>query len=303
MTSGFARKRGFVFDEKIAGQQVKANVAFLEQKRDLLHQGFFFGAAQGDPQIVSYMLIGLDAERYKPDLNTDAVAMFGRPPNAGWPVGVRHHVRPPLCADGDIAATVLSMRGLQLYAPNVDKAAYQEAVRLAGAWLASAQSRTHDDRSWRLLGLAWVGTKSDATRTALREVLAVQRFDGGWADLASTESTADATGKALVALQAAGVPVSDAAYQRGVRFLLATQMQDGSWDVRKRAAGSQPYFENGFPHGVDQWISAAATSWATDGAHAGRPRACRAGIHRSPPLSRCRAEDLWSDSIERRPTA
>jgi len=24
----------------------------------------------------------------------------------------------------------------------------------------------------------------------------------------------------------------------------------------------QPYFESGFPHGDDQWISAAATSWA-----------------------------------------
>jgi hypothetical protein len=25
----------------------------------------------------------------------------------------------------------------------------------------------------------------------------------------------------------------------------------------------QPYFESGFPHGHDQWISAAATAWAT----------------------------------------
>lgn len=264
MTSGLARKRGFVFDETMAAQQVKANVAFLEQKRDLLHQGFFFGAVQGDPQIVSYMLMGLDAEHYTPDLNTDAVAMFVRArqmPDGRWAFGTDG--RPPLCADGDIAATVLSMRGLQLYAPNVDKAAYQDAVRRAGAWLANAQSRTHDDRSWRLLGLAWVGTNKDATQTAMREVLAAQRSDGGWADLASMESTAYATGKALVALQAAGLPPSDVAYQRGVRFLLATQMQDGSWHVRTRAAGLQPYFENGFPHGVDQWISAAATSWAT----------------------------------------
>ena len=97
----------------------------------------------------------------------------------------------------------------------------------------------------------------------MRDVLAVQRSDGGWADLASMESTAYATGKALVALQTAGLPASDAAYQRGVRFLMSTQLLDGSWYVRTRAAGQQPYFENGFPHGVDQWISAAATSWAT----------------------------------------
>jgi hypothetical protein len=27
----------------------------------------------------------------------------------------------------------------------------------------------------------------------------------------------------------------------------------------------QPYFESGFPHGDDQWISQAATAWATVG--------------------------------------
>jgi len=27
--------------------------------------------------------------------------------------------------------------------------------------------------------------------------------------------------------------------------------------------GFQPYFDAGFPHGFDQWISAAGTSWAT----------------------------------------
>jgi ankyrin repeat protein len=72
-----------------------------------------------------------------------------------------------------------------------------------------------------------------------------------------------ATGKALVALHTAGLPRSDSAYQPGIQFLLNTQMQDGSWYVRTRAAGLQPYFDNGFPYGVDQSISAAATSWAT----------------------------------------
>jgi len=32
--------------------------------------------------------------------------------------------------------------------------------------------------------------------------------------------------------------------------------------VRSRGFGFQPYFETGFPHGRDQFISAAATSWA-----------------------------------------
>jgi hypothetical protein len=77
------------------------------------------------------------------------------------------------------------------------------------------------------------------------------------------ESGAYTTGLAMIALQSAGLPVSDAAYQRGVQYLLGTQLEDGSWHVRTRAAGFQPYFDNGFPHGVDQWISAAGTSLAT----------------------------------------
>jgi hypothetical protein len=47
-----------------------------------------------------------------------------------------------------------------------------------------------------------------------------------------------------------------------VQYLLRTQLEDGTWFVRSRAFGFQPYFESGFPHGKDQFISAAATSWA-----------------------------------------
>jgi hypothetical protein len=35
--------------------------------------------------------------------------------------------------------------------------------------------------------------------------------------------------------------------------------------VRSRAMKIQPYFESGFPYGHDQWISHAATAWATMG--------------------------------------
>src|ERR1035438_511662 len=116
---------------------------------------------------------------------------------------------------------------------------------------------------WRLLGLAWAGNDKDATQKASRELLAAQRADGGWSDIGPMESTAYATGRALVALPTAGLSVSDAAYQRGVRYLLDTQLEDGSWYVRTRAMAFQPYFDAGFPHGFDQWISAAGTNWAT----------------------------------------
>ena len=77
------------------------------------------------------------------------------------------------------------------------------------------------------------------------------------------ESSAYATGKALFALQTAGLSASDGAYERAVRYLLSTQQEDGSWYVRSRAMAFQPYFDAGFPHGFNQWISAMGTSWAT----------------------------------------
>jgi N-acyl-D-amino-acid deacylase len=59
------------------------------------------------------------------------------------------------------------------------------------------------------------------------------------------------------------VPAQSAAYQRGVRYLLDTQLADGSWRVRSRTLPTQTYFESGFPHGEHQFISAAGTQWAT----------------------------------------
>jgi hypothetical protein len=76
------------------------------------------------------------------------------------------------------------------------------------------------------------------------------------------QSTAYATGKSLVALHLAGVSASSPAYQRGVKWLLGNQQEDGSWYVQTRALGFQPWFDAGFPHGHNQWISAAGTNWA-----------------------------------------
>ena len=80
---------------------------------------------------------------------------------------------------------------------------------------------------------------------------------------ATLSSDAYATGQALVALREAGaLPVNSPAYQRGVQFLLNSQLEDGSWYVRSRALPIQPHFDSDFPHGKDQFISAAATNWA-----------------------------------------
>ncbi|MCC6390789.1 MAG: hypothetical protein IT167_09305 [Bryobacterales bacterium] len=117
----------------------------------------------------------------------------------------------------------------------------------------------------RLLGLGWAGGNAAAVREAAGQLASTQRPDGGWGQLDSLSSDAYATGQALYALHLAG-RLSKETLEKGARFLLDTQLADGTWHVRSRAYPIQTkYFETGFPHGRDQWISAAGTSWAVIG--------------------------------------
>ncbi|HEY2002538.1 MAG TPA: ankyrin repeat domain-containing protein, partial [Acidobacteriaceae bacterium] len=264
MTVGLTRTRGLRIDEKIASTQLQANAGMLEKIRDMLHQGFLLPVLDNfSENVVAYILLGLHAEGYKADLNTDAAAMhilWRQQPNGEWfqPMA---DTRQPLCLN-HIGQTALSMRALQLYSPKTDEAAYRRAIQLGALWLANAKSYNNDDRSWRVAGLAWAGTNKAATAKAVRELLAAQKQDGGWSDLPTMDSTAYATGKSLVALHTAGLAVSDPAYKRGIKWLLSHQQQDGSWWVQTRALAFQPSFDAGFPHEHDQWISSAATNWA-----------------------------------------
>ncbi len=255
MAAGLARERGFSVDAQLSQQQTKAVMAMFRPLRDIMMQGT---EKIPDPPIsVSYALIGLGAEGYAPDATTEAMAhlistkqlpdgSFRAPP-----------ARPPM-ESSDFTATALSIRALQLYGK-------QPEVQVAQAreWLESAKPETNEDQAMRLLGLSWAKAGSKHLQSAARALLAEQRPEGGWAQTRTLQSDAYATGQALVALRWSGqVSATDPAYQRGIAFLLRTQLADGSWLVRTRTFPVQPYKESGFPHGNDQWISAAGASWA-----------------------------------------
>jgi len=265
MTVGLARKRGFHIDEKSDAAQVKVNGEMLAKLRDRLHQGFILPVGDNFTEdILAYQLMGLHAENFKPNIDTDTAALYilsRQHPNGEWPAP-HADTRPPICLNF-VGQTAISMHALQLYMPKAGADAYRKSIALAAKWLANAQSSNNEDRTWRLAGLAWAGTNPAATRKAMKELLDAQRPDGGWSDLPTMESSAYATGKSLVALNIAGLSTSAPAYQRGVKLLLKTQQEDGSWFVRTRALAFQPWFDAGFPHGHDQWVSAAGTNWAT----------------------------------------
>lgn len=257
MAISVARKNGFKVDEDMAKRELQAVVAFEDIWRDRLLQGVAPGG-------VSYTLVSLQAMGYKPDFITDAVARDIRMhqlANGSWrpPCGGS---RAPHCGT-QITNTALSIRALQAYAHPANKADTEKAIERAADWLLKTPATSTEDRVFRLIGLVFAHANKDVVQKAVREVLAMQREDGGWSDLPTLASGAYATGSAMMALYYAGLPVTDDPYQRGIQFLLNSQLEDGSWYAKSRSLAVQPYFDVGFPHGYDQWISIAATSWAT----------------------------------------
>jgi squalene cyclase len=115
-----------------------------------------------------------------------------------------------------------------------------------------------------LLGLKWSGAKDEAIAQAAKTLLSEQRPDGGWAQTDKMKSDPYATGQTLAALQLAGsLPVKNDQWQKGIAWLFRAQLADGSWKVKSRSKPFQKYFESGYPHGSDQFISICAGSWAT----------------------------------------
>jgi squalene cyclase len=259
MTLQLARTKGMKVDEKSAQTQLRMITTYLAARREAAFQGKAVDG--GGPDTVSYALIGLAAANQPANSTTDAMAAYlysTQLADGRW--WTRGH-RPPI-QFSDITSTATSMRALQLYAPPALRNLYDKRVQLAASWLLKAQPRTVEERAFQLRGLTWAKADAAEIKRLAALLMAEQRPDGGWSQIPTLESDAYATGNALVVLHEAGLPVADPAYQRGVAYLLKTQLADGSWYVRTHALTIQPYFESGFPHGPDQWISMAASNWA-----------------------------------------
>lgn len=262
MTVALARQHRFAVDENMARDHVKRLGPYLESWRESLLRGAGIPGAQ---DTVSYLLLELGAAAYQSDAATEAMAHYLKVrqlPDGRWRLQAH---RPPI-ESSEFEVTAASLRSLQLFHPVPQRSDYEKAIQRAAQWLATNRTATTEDRAFQLLGLGWAKVERKTLERLAQDLLKEQCPDGGWAPLpmAAMQSDAYATGQVLVALGEAGVlTVSSPAYARGVRFLLNTQLADGSWHVRSRAIPVQAYFESDFPHGQDQWISAAATNWAT----------------------------------------
>ncbi len=162
-----------------------------------------------------------------------------------------------------ISHTAIAVGGLAAYPLPGRKPEMADSIGRARQWLIAATPASAEEHAMRLMGLAWSGAPKARVAAAIAAIRDRQDAMGGWSQFSRTPPDAYATGLSLYALHVAGVPATDAAYARGVAFLLHSQYQDGPWLVRTHSFPVQRYFESGFPFGRHQWISAAGTSWAS----------------------------------------
>lgn len=109
--------------------------------------------------------------------------------------------------------------------------------------------------------LAHALKENDRRDALIKDLRKQQNPDGGWGWLKATKkSDAWATGEALYALGAVGVPHTDPAVERGWAMLARTQREDGDWFV-----GTADIRKGGAKKSTDPIFSYWGTGWAAIG--------------------------------------
>jgi squalene cyclase len=258
-----ARRRGFRVDADHLQGQVQLTLDTFNKPRP---RGTDIAVV---PASAGYALWALEAAGRRADGTTAALVDYlleKQGKDGSWFI---RNSRPP-SGDGLFMPTALALRALRDHGPargGKDKGG--ASARIAGvkqkglAWLRKAAPATTEDKVFRLRGLVWGGADSKEIEAARSALLKEQRRDGSWSQVRELAGDAYATGTVLTALRSAGLPAKAAAYQNGVKYLLRTQRTDGAWVVRTRSKPLQKFFDNGDPGGKSQFISFAATGWAT----------------------------------------
>jgi hypothetical protein len=211
-----------------------------------------------------HMLWALDIGRYAPDDITEAIVesvLNYQKDHGTWKTTVD---RPPTEAS-NFTTNYVALRGLNRYGTTKQREAIATRATAVKQWLQSANAVDTEDQVFRLRLAHELKLPSDKVDHYVQRLLSEQEADGGWGQNRQMKSDAYATGSVLVALhEAGGLSCQHSAWLRGLGYLLRTQKPDGSWHVVSRAKPLMEYFESGFPHGKDQFISAFATGWATE---------------------------------------
>lgn len=255
-----AKRHGFDIDEDNLTRQLRHTQEHLNRGR----KNYDTGKGQGGRVITAgYALWALDAGGVASDDTTTSVTGYllrYQNDRNRW----SHPGQRPPSSGSDFTTTYFALRGLADYATDEQAKAVESRIATVRPWLLETSPKDTEDRVFQLRSLSYIDADTETIEAAKAELMDQQRADGGWSQNLELSSDAYATATVLVGLLREGdVASDDDVIKRGIQYLLDSQQDDGSWHVVTRAKAFQTYFESGFPHGKDQFISIAASSWAT----------------------------------------
>jgi hypothetical protein len=261
MTVALARKKGFAVNE----EQAKKELGFAIATDEPVLEPNRLGSSPigGGCDTLGYTLMGLAAAGAPADALTDAHLHFMSLNQ--YPDGAFRSAsyRPPT-EYGPFTTSAVALRSIKLYPIPGRREEFKERVDRARRWLLSAKAFSTEQRSMQLNALADAGASQSERAPFVKTLKAAQNQDGSWSQLPGVRPDAYATGEALYALHVSGsVPAHDPVYQKGVQWLLRNQLADGSWFAPTRAVPVQPHTFESFPNGWHQFVSDAASCWAT----------------------------------------
>jgi len=261
MTVALARKKGFTVNE----EQAKKELGFAIATDEPVLEPNRLGSSPigGGSDTLGYTLMGMAAAGAPADALTDAHIHYmslNQYPDGAF----RNSSYRPPTEYSPLTTTAVALRSIKLYPIPGRREEFKERVDRAKRWLLSQKASSTEERSLQLNALADAGASASERASFVKALKAAQNEDGSWSQLPNVRADAYATGEALYALYVSGgVPSNDPVYQRGVQWLLRNQLPDGSWFAPTRAVPVQPHTFESFPNGWHQFVSDAASCWAT----------------------------------------
>jgi len=255
-----AKSRGIAVDSELYTELVQFTAEFLNRNRQRYRDGQGQG---GQIDTAGYALWTLEKGGWTPNETTAAVAEYLLIHQNQLDHYESEANRPP-GEQSDFTSTYVALRGLKVFGTVEQRELIEARIERIREWLLKTDPLDNEDRVFRLRTAQLLSLPDDVVRQASNLLKNTQNSDGSWSQTAEMAGDAYATGTALVGLhEAGGLATDDPIYRSGMAYLISQQGEDGSWHVVSHAKPFQSYFESGYPHGKDQFISSAAASWCT----------------------------------------
>ena len=260
-----ASQAGIKIDEELMSDQVQFIKELFEDRLEAIAGGNSLG---GRSLTAGHLLWSFELGGVEKDNISDAFVSYflhHQQKDGYWDVQTN---RPP-SEESKIHTSYFAIHFMNRFVRGEDlKNRVNLAVEKSRPWLIASKPNSQEDFNGKLKAFRTLKVAPEKINTIRQKILNQQNEDGGWSQLSEMGSDAYATGQTLYTLLSE-TPTSDRddkfndAVNKARDYLLLTQKKDGSWFVKTRSKPIQKFFDNGDPHGKNQFISISATSWAT----------------------------------------